>query len=204
MHKVVIERPRHGRSWAESRPRPKPPFDESPRFESIMARHTRRKWFSDLLGPLKRWLQSQIGRPWNDVYSEACAVIKPDSPIRAHVKTHLLEFVERNTFMHEGNVCVLDTGYLGKPVPVSANGRHRSLFFVHPETGCCFQVQGYQNEPGALAIQSQRPQSAGFEKESGCNKSEGFGLSVTLKSCRWTSGSGLTITHWNDWSLEVT
>ena len=135
MHKVVIERPRHGRSWAESRPRPKPPFDELPRFESIMARHMRRKWFSDLLGPLKRWLQSQIGRPWNDVYSEACAVIKPDSPIRAHVKTHLLEFVERNTFMHEGKVCVLDTGYLGKPVPVSANGHHRSLFFVHPETG---------------------------------------------------------------------
>jgi len=135
MHKVVIERPRHGRSWAESRPRPKPPFDESPRFESIMARHTRRKWFSDLLGPLKRWLQSQVGQPWNEVYSEACAVIKPDSPIRAHVKTHLLEFVERNTFIHEGNVCVLDTGYLGKPVPVSANGRHRSLFFVHPETG---------------------------------------------------------------------
>ena len=30
------------------------------------------------------------GRPWNDVYSEACAVIKPDSIIRAHVKTHLL------------------------------------------------------------------------------------------------------------------
>ncbi len=135
MHKVVIERPRHGRSWAESRPRSKPPFEDSPRFESIKARHTRRKWFSDLLGPLKRWLQSQVGRPWNDAYSEACAVIKPDSPIRAHVKTHLLEFVERNTFMHEGKVCVLDTGYLGKPVPVSANGRHRSLFFVHPETG---------------------------------------------------------------------
>ena len=37
--------------------------------------------------------------------------------------------------MHEGNVCVLDTGYLGKPVPVLANCRYRSLFFVHPETG---------------------------------------------------------------------
>jgi len=135
MHKVVIERPRHGRSWAESRPRPKPPFEDSPRYESIKARHTRRKWFSDLLGPLKRWLQSQVGRPWNEAYSEACAVIKPDSPIRAHVKTHLLEFVERNTFMHEGKVCVLDTGYLGKPVPVSANYRYRSLFFVHPDTG---------------------------------------------------------------------
>ena len=48
------------------------------------------------------------------MYSEACAVIKPDSIIRAHVKTHLLEFVERHTFMHEGKVCVLDTGYRGR------------------------------------------------------------------------------------------
>jgi len=135
MHKVVIERPRHGRSRAESRPRPKPPFDESPRFESIKATHTRRKWFSDLLGPLRRWLQSQVGRPWADIYSEACAVIKPDGVIRAHVKTHLLEFVIRNTFMHNGKVCALHLTYSGEPEPVFANSRYRNLFFVHPETG---------------------------------------------------------------------
>src|SRR5690348_7504262 len=136
MHKVVIERPRHGRSWAESAPRPKPPFEESPRFESIMARHRRRKWFSDLLGPLKRWLQSQVGRHWNDVYSEACRVIKPDSAIRAHIKTHLLQFVERHTFMHGGTVCMLDTGYLGRGIIEVTERRYGwSRFFVHPETG---------------------------------------------------------------------
>src|SRR5882724_1179635 len=113
MHKVVVERPRHGRSWAQSRPRPKPPFDEAPRYEPIKAPHTRRKSFSDLLGPLRRWLHAQLGRAWDDVYSEACAVIKPDSIVRAHVKTHLLEFVERHTFMHQGRVCVLDTSYRG-------------------------------------------------------------------------------------------
>jgi len=135
MHKVVVERPRHGRSWATSKAPPKPPFESSPRHESMNVNHTRRKWFSDLLGPLRRWLQSQVGRSWNDVYSEACAVIKPDSVVRAHIKTHLLEFVERNTFMHEGKVCVLDTILAGGPVPVLANCRYRSLFFVHPQTG---------------------------------------------------------------------
>ena len=135
MHKVVVERPRHGRSWASSNVPPKPPFDECPRYESMKASHSRRKWFSDLLGPLRRWLQSQVGRPWNDVYSEACAVIKPDSIIRAHVKTHLLEFVERDTFMHKKEVCVLDTSWSGEPKPVSANCRYRSLYYVHPETG---------------------------------------------------------------------
>jgi hypothetical protein len=117
MHKVVVERPRHGRGWATSKAPLKPPFDASPRYESMKANHTRRKWFSDLLGPLRRWLQSQVGRPWNDVYSEACAVIKPDSIIRAHVKTHLLEFVERHTFMHDGKVCILDTSYRGGVKP---------------------------------------------------------------------------------------
>jgi len=101
-----------------------------------MARHTRRKWFSDLLGPLKRWLQSQVGQPWNDVYSEACAVIKPDSPIRAHVKTHLLEFVERYTFMRDGKVCILETGYRSRgEIPVTELRYGRSRFFVHPESG---------------------------------------------------------------------
>src|SRR5438552_1905210 len=98
--------------------------------------HTRRKWFSDLLGPLRRWLQAQVGRPWNDVYSEACAVIKPDSIIRAHVKTHLLQFVERHTFMHAGKVCVLDFGYRGRGiVPVDERNYCGNLFFVEPETG---------------------------------------------------------------------
>jgi hypothetical protein len=135
MHKVVVERPRHGRSWATSKAPPKPPFEDSPRYESMKANHTRRKWFSDLLGPLRRWLQSQVGRSWNDVYSEACAVIKPDSIIRAHVKTHLLEFVERHTFMHDGEVCILDTSHRGGVKPVTEIGWRRSLFFVHPDTG---------------------------------------------------------------------
>jgi len=141
MHKVVVERPRHGRSWATSKAPLKPPFDESPRYESMKANHTRRKWFSDLLGPLRRWLQSQVGRPWNDVYSEACAVIKPDSIIRAHVKTHLLEFVERHSFMHDGQVCILDTSYRGGVKPVTEVGWRRSLFFVHPETTLLQPIQ---------------------------------------------------------------
>src|SRR4051794_15838672 len=136
MHKVVVKRPRHGRGWGTSKAPLKPPFDGSPRYESMRANHTRRKWFSDLLGSLRRWLQSQVGRPWNDVYSDACAVIKPDSIIRAHIKTHLLQFVERHTFMHNGQVCVLDTSYMGRGVIAVTDQRYGySRFFIHPETG---------------------------------------------------------------------
>jgi hypothetical protein len=86
---------------------------------------------------LKRWLQSQVCQPWNDVYSEACAVIKPDSIIRAHVRTHLLQFVERHTFMHDGKVYVLDTGYRGRGIiPVTERRYGWNLFFVHPDPAC--------------------------------------------------------------------
>lgn len=136
MHKVVIERPRRNPGPGKNGRQANLPDELLPKFEGMRRCHNSRKGLTDLLGPLRRWLQSQVGRQWNDVYSEACAVIKPDSVIRAHVKTHLLEFVERNTFMHDGEVCVLDTSYLGGGVKPLAEIRWRgSLFFVHPKTG---------------------------------------------------------------------
>jgi hypothetical protein len=99
MHKVVVERPRWNPGPGKQGRRANLSDELLPKFEGIKRPHRSRKGLTDLLGPLKRWLQSQVGRPWNEVYSEACAVIKPDSIIRAHVKTHLLEFVQRNAFI---------------------------------------------------------------------------------------------------------
>src|SRR6202000_3285217 len=87
----------------------------------------------DLFGPLRRWVRSQVGRPWNDVYSEACAVIDPGDYVRVHVKTHLLEFVERNTFMHDGKVCVLGR-WSRSAEPLVESVWWREKFSVHPET----------------------------------------------------------------------
>jgi hypothetical protein len=136
MHKVVIERPRWNPGRDKHGRRANLPDELLPKFEGIKRPHSRRKGLTDLLGPLKRWLNSQVGRPWNDVYSEACAVIKPDSIIRAHVKTHLLEFVQRHTFMHHGEVCVLDTSYRGLGIiPLTELSYRRNRFFVHPDSG---------------------------------------------------------------------
>ncbi|MGC3959666.1 MAG: hypothetical protein QM813_17525 [Verrucomicrobiota bacterium] len=136
MHKVVVERPRWNPGPSKKGRRANLPDELLPKFEGIKRPHRHRKGLTDLLGPLKRWLQAQVGRAWNDVYSEACAVIKPDSIIRAHVKTHLLQFVERHTFMHEERVCVLEMGYRGRGiVPVEERRYGWNLFFVHPETG---------------------------------------------------------------------
>src|SRR6267142_2463842 len=134
MHKVVVERPRWNPGPGKHGRRANLPDELLPKFEGIRRPHASRKGLTDLLGPLRRWLHSQLGRPGNDVYSEACAVIKPDSVIRAHIKTHLLEFVERHTFMHEGKVCTLVPYYGGGITPVAEMRFRRSLYFVHPET----------------------------------------------------------------------
>lgn len=135
MHKVIVERPR----WTPGRDkyarRANLPDELQPKFEGIKRMHTQRKGQRDLLGPLRRWLHAQIGRPWNDIHSEVCAVIHPDNYVRVHVKTHLLQFVLRNTFMHDGEVSYLDTGCRGGIKSVMSETFLRRAYYVHPETG---------------------------------------------------------------------
>lgn len=140
MHKVVVERPRWNPGGSKNGRRANLPDELLPKFEGIKRPHVQRKGFRDLLGPLERWLQAQAGRPWNDVYSEACAVIKPDSVVRAHVKTHLLEYVERHTFMHDGQVCAVGTCRGGGIRPVGPWRYGRTRFYVHPETGLLHEL----------------------------------------------------------------
>lgn len=78
---------------------------------------------------------SQVGRRWDVVYAEACAVIKPDSVVRNHIKFHLLEFVHRNTFMRDGRVWCLTKSWLGNELPVEEAASRWSPFYVHPKTG---------------------------------------------------------------------
>ena len=137
MHKVVVERPRWNPGPDKRGRRANLDVDLLPRCEGMRRAHSQRKCFSDLLGPLRRWLHSQLGRPWNDVYSEACRVIKPDSVIRAHIKTHLLEFVMRDTFVRDGEVwCFTRRGWgWNNEVPIRELSDRAYPFYVHPATG---------------------------------------------------------------------
>jgi hypothetical protein len=135
MHKVLVERPRWNPGPSKQRRHANLPDELLPKVEGIKRPHMPRKAQRDLFGPLRRWLRTQVGRPWNDVYSEACGIVDSGDYVRVHVKTHLLEFVERNTFMQDGKVCVLDRGYRGGITPIEKLTWSRTLFFVHPETG---------------------------------------------------------------------
>ncbi len=52
------------------------------------------KRLNENLSPLRRYLEKQVGRPWNKVYSEISAVLRADSTVQKHVRDHLWDFVK--------------------------------------------------------------------------------------------------------------
>lgn len=134
MKKVVVERPRWG-SRARNRKfgaRLKyiagHDYEEQPKkalgFESY-AIDGYGKEFTDVLNPLRRFLRSNLGRPWNKVYSELCAGLDRRKVTGLHIFQHLETMVERNCYFGaDGEVLRI---HPGQP-PVRG-------FYVHPRSG---------------------------------------------------------------------
>jgi hypothetical protein len=139
MHKVIVEEPRGGGGKTKNWRRANLPDELLPKHEGIRRLHRHQKRFGEHLSPLKRWLRSNCGRLWNQVYSEAAQVIKASDPVRLHIKFHMMQMVERNTFMLDGkiycyrNMETVDLGELSSH-PVWPT------FFVHPESGLLFEL----------------------------------------------------------------
>jgi hypothetical protein len=51
------------------------------------------KSFNENLKPLRRYLERQVGRPWNKVYSEISRHLRADNTVQQHVRDHLRDFV---------------------------------------------------------------------------------------------------------------
>lgn len=140
MAKVIVERPRYGGGYKYPRGkrRYRKPIDTEddtglPQFEGIRKPWTSagtQKGLNENLNPLLRFLQSRVGRPWNEVYSEIRANLRVDSAVQLHVIQHLEDFVELNVRMIEG----VPYGIRWKGwEPLSENGWW-GCFYVHPET----------------------------------------------------------------------
>lgn len=94
MAKVIVTRPRiledavrKGRSV---------PDEVEPKSIGLR-RHVRErggfKVLNENLAPLRRYLEAQVGRPWNKVYSEIAANLRVSSTVQQHVRDHLKDFV---------------------------------------------------------------------------------------------------------------
>ncbi|MGD9980642.1 MAG: hypothetical protein AB7H66_05250 [Hyphomonadaceae bacterium] len=138
MSKVIVERPRWGRAVAGKKPgrtRALVDNDGEPvravkNVREPQLRERKTKGLNETLNPLKRYLASNVGRPWNKVYSEISEHLKPTSTVQQHVRDHLDDFVATKTRMRAGQVMV--TPRFGGERPLAEDW---SPYYVHPRTG---------------------------------------------------------------------
>src|SRR5688572_15827420 len=100
MAKVIVERPRTGggirypRGSTRGYRRMEP--NDLPRREGIKrpwARTSSQKWLNENLAPLRRYLLSNVGRPWDKVFSEISERIVLDSAVQLHIWQHVEQYV---------------------------------------------------------------------------------------------------------------
>ncbi len=123
MAKVIVERPRFG-----SRTRGTPKGyrrtlqrlgDEGlPHREGMKRRHQgNTKSLNEHLGPLRRYLDAQVGRPWDKVFSEICAHIDRASAVQDHVRDHVAGYVATHVILIDGIPCNGEGGWdYGRPL----------------------------------------------------------------------------------------
>ncbi len=134
LNKIVVERPRGG-----ARLKTPPGAKRIQQKEGDEGRtrvSLKRCWeesghsksFSDNLNPLYRWLRSQVGQPWDKVYSQLSHRLDRRSLSGQHIFVHVWEFVERYVVIINGVPYARDN--LKYPL-----GGWRRQLYVHPQTG---------------------------------------------------------------------
>jgi hypothetical protein len=93
MHKVIVERPRFGGHGSRKGRRPRDLEDLPANLGMRRPYGHFGKNLDDHLGPLRRYLRKQVGRPWNKVYSEICAGLRAGHPVHDHLRRHIFEIV---------------------------------------------------------------------------------------------------------------
>lgn len=124
MEKVFRERGKRGGKFRRNSPLRSIDLEDLPDKESVHARITDRRHGDVNTAPLNRYLQKQVGRPWNDVYSELCSQKRNDGT--DNIRRWCKYLVELNVKIIDGAPYCLK--YQARPL------RSEELY-VHPETG---------------------------------------------------------------------
>jgi hypothetical protein len=141
LSEIVIERPRSGMRISSRRLKgQKKQLNKLTEVASedgllspyLIKPRNKSKYLSDHLGPLRRFLRSHVGQPWNDVYSKLCRQLDTSTMAGQHVLTHVWDYVERHVELIDG-IPYSKPYWIG---PRRLDRNCRDQFYVHPETGC--------------------------------------------------------------------
>lgn len=105
MAKVVTEAPRRGhrnpsKKWGRRLGKNEYDAEDHGPSRAPIARHHQYGWnakeFSDVLGPLRRYMRKQVGRPWDKVWSEIARTLDNRSLTGQHIFDHIRWEVEQH------------------------------------------------------------------------------------------------------------
>ena len=135
MAKLLSERGRGG-GWSANNGGLKPHRKTSPEEwwskERLKDRwHGGSKYPTTRLGPLLRFLRSNVGRPWDLVYSEICREVREQGKARQRLLAEVDHYVEQEVILVDGVPCH-GSGYnSGNPLRNHAGW----YFYVCPNSG---------------------------------------------------------------------
>jgi hypothetical protein len=137
MAKVICERPRAGGRRMRNPDRVRlqnKSMEDLPRSEKIGRGGD--KEFTDLLGPLRGYVVSVIGKPFAEVYSEIKKTLPGSNLSVRHTLGHLWYFLERKVFINEaGKPCHLGGGYGHEYGNLVEYGKYGPVAYVDPRDG---------------------------------------------------------------------
>lgn len=150
MDRVVIERPRR---WDYAKPADRGTIRQNRRDpESAPTREPinvkRQKTPDDLLGPLKKFLTSQVGRPWTAVHSELSRVLPRNSRMNLHVWQHIEAYVQKSSACAIAESSMATSWWFaGSQVPMTAKSSSPRSQARRRSSGSAFNPQGRTSCP---------------------------------------------------------
>lgn len=144
MYKIIVERPRRGwRTRKLNRSKIKRTGEDYPHRIGVRRQRktngTHTKWLNENLAPLKRYLDKQVGRPWDKIYGEIRANLHPDHTVKQHVLEHVWDFVYRIRIGRDGEWI-----WQGNWTQHDAPWRRNALY-IHPVDGL---LKRWKEKPG--------------------------------------------------------
>ena len=105
--------------------------------------------FSENLGALKGFIQKNIGKPWDAVYSQICSKCSPSGTVlEQHVHTHIPDFILTKTKLIDGKVFAQMFPGLGSYVPLREERYYRrAMLYVDPTDGTIKKLKSFKSEP---------------------------------------------------------
>ena len=111
LYKVIVERPRVGsRNATNSDGRIFRNSEDAPAKVGMRRGYRDQKSLNENLAPLRRFLGSQVGRPWNKVYADLSAGIDRRNTVQDHIYAHIENYVEIRTYWDASDLAQPNNG----------------------------------------------------------------------------------------------